>query len=87
MKQNVQSWLCWCSYILLIGLILTFPSKARSADMSQVTQDSVFKPFAVLLERHVVEKTLENDGLVSAFDYQAALDDTDTQGILECDIK
>ena len=51
--------------------------------MSQVTQDSVFKPFAVLLERHVVEKTLENDGLVSAFDYQAALDDPDTQGILD----
>lgn len=40
----------------------------------QNTAPSTYQHFADLLEAHLVEKELPNDGLVSAFDYQAALE-------------
>lgn len=42
----------------------------------------VYQPFSEILEHHLIEKDLDNDGLVSAFDYRAALDDTDTTELL-----
>jgi len=38
-----------------------------------------YEAFGQLLEDHLLEKTLPGNGLVSAFDYRAALDDPDTK--------
>jgi hypothetical protein len=43
---------------------------------------AVYEPFSEILERHLIEKNLENDGLVSAFDYRAALDNPETAKLL-----
>ncbi|MDI9243683.1 DUF547 domain-containing protein [Marinobacter sp. CHS3-4] len=37
-----------------------------------------YEPFAKLLQDHLIEKTLPGNGLVTAFDYQAALEDPQT---------
>ena len=39
---------------------------------------SLYGPYQQLLEEYLREKTLENNGLISAFDYEAALADDDT---------
>ncbi|MCP1726292.1 hypothetical protein J2T60_000257 [Natronospira proteinivora] len=43
------------------------------ADSPRESLETTFAPFQKLLDAHLTEKTLENDGLVSAFDYQTAL--------------
>ncbi|WP_341580886.1 DUF547 domain-containing protein [Marinobacter metalliresistant] len=43
----------------------------------------LYKPYQRLLSSYLIERTLPGDGLVSAFDYQAALADTDLVSTLE----
>ena len=45
--------------------------------------ETTFAPYQQLLEKHLTEKGLDNDGLVSAFDYEAALRDSDTDSIIQ----
>lgn len=71
---------------VLIALAVLFPAPASASGSENSPKGLVadtFAPFETLLERHLIEKTLENDGLVSAFDYRAALEDPDTKEILD----
>lgn len=58
---------------LMVVLWLGLFSGAVHAELS-----SLYGPYQQLLEEHLREKTLENNGLISAFDYEAALADEDT---------
>ena len=59
---------------ILFLLLLSGPATAELSPL--------FMPFKQLLSDHLQEKTLENNGLVSAFDYQAALDHAETSELL-----
>ncbi len=87
MNQYGLLWRSWVICGVLAGLLLVLAADAPRADSSGGVVADAFHPFATLLERHLVEKTLENDGLVSAFDYQAAADDPETMQILEAQKK
>lgn len=63
---------------LLVTLSLVMPVMA-GADESV---ESLFQPWQQLLDAHLEEQDLEGGGLVSAFDYRAALDDPDTGELL-----
>ncbi len=58
-------------------LLLAVGNPARADLMTET-----FAEYQKLLERYLTEKDLDHDGLVSAFDYQAALDDDDLEKIL-----
>lgn len=58
---------------LIVVLWLGLFSGAVHAELS-----SLFAPYQQLLAEHLREKTLENNGLISAFDYEAALADEHT---------
>jgi hypothetical protein len=60
--------------VLAAGLLLS----GAAAALQQT-----YAPFTRLLERHVVEHRLEAGGLVSWFDYSAALADDDTTALLQ----
>lgn len=64
-------------------MILLFGADARSDGSQDKDVAAAFHPFANLLERHLIEKTLENNGLVSAFNYQAAREDPASNRLLE----
>lgn len=66
-------------FLLLVTALLT---GQVSADDHNTLNERTFTHFATLLDTYLEEKTLENDGLVSAFDYQSALDDSDTNNLL-----
>lgn len=68
--------------ILMTATFLMVATLAIGADKDTVNE-RVFPHYAELLEQHLLEKTLENDGLVSAFDYQAALSDPGTETLLK----
>lgn len=53
-----------------------------TAAMAQAPE-SVFQPYAELLERHVVEHDLDDGGLVSSFDYAAAIADAESRNLIE----
>ena len=42
-----------------------------------------FEPYQKLLAQYLIEKNLDNDGLVSAFEYEAALNADNTQALLD----
>lgn len=56
------------SLLSMVVLLLLLPGTALTD-----TNKSVFKPYQSLLDRHLIEKTLPGNGLVSAFDYRSAL--------------
>jgi hypothetical protein len=58
---------------LMVVLWLGLFSGAVHGELS-----SLYGPYQQLLEEHLREKTLENNGLISAFDYEAALADEHT---------
>jgi len=60
------------------GLALALGLLGNPAQAEDVSLEKLFEDYQVLLDRHLEEKTLDHDGLVSAFDYQAALDDEDS---------
>lgn len=68
---------------LLVATCLLFAGLATAAKADDLLNERVFKHYATLLASHLQEKTLANDGLVSAFDYRAALDDSATAALLE----
>lgn len=45
--------------------------------------EAVFQPYSRLLERHVVEHDLDSGGLVSSFDYDAAMTDEDSRELID----
>ncbi|WP_376690584.1 DUF547 domain-containing protein [Wenzhouxiangella sp. EGI_FJ10409] len=45
--------------------------------------EDVFEPYAQLLERHVVEHDLDSGGLVSSFDYEAAIAESGSRALIE----
>lgn len=57
---------------LLTGLAFSFPAAADGE------VENLYSDYAELLDAHLTEKRTEDGGLVSAFDYQAALDDEET---------
>lgn len=67
--------------IVLIGVFAL--GAGPSALASEHAVGEVYAPFQQLLDAHLREKLPPEGGLTSAFDYQAALADTQTQGLLE----
>ena len=64
---------------LFFGLLLLLPGIASPAHSSEpVSLHELFEPYAAVLEAHLGEVDLGHDGLISAFDYDAALADPDT---------
>ncbi|MFL1485583.1 DUF547 domain-containing protein [Marinobacter sp. LN3S78] len=63
--------------IILGLLLLVAPALALATDNA-----SLFQHYQTLLERHLTEQELPGDGLVSAFDYEEALRQEDTQTLL-----
>ena len=57
---------------------LAFPILALAADLERV-----YAPYQALLERHLVERELPRGGLISAFEYRAALASPETMALLE----
>ena len=51
---------------LAVSIILTLPASAEDSG-------DLYEPFAALLQDFVAEHDLERDGLVTSFDYRAAL--------------
>jgi hypothetical protein len=70
----------------IISIFLVSNISAGETDIKPAndadTVSEVFSSYATLLERHLIEKDLENDGLVTAFDYQEALAQDDTMDLL-----
>ncbi len=64
--------------------LLTLASAPSSSDLSaaDIAMAERFEPFQALLRAHLREKDLEYDGLVTAFDYEAAHAEEDTEGLL-----
>ena len=57
---------------------LASPLVASAADLEQV-----YAPYQALLKRHLVERELPRGGLISAFEYRAALASPETMALLE----
>ncbi|MDX1588899.1 MAG: DUF547 domain-containing protein [Oleiphilaceae bacterium] len=68
--------------IALLTALLLMTAMAVADDKATLNE-RVFAPYAALLEQHLQEKTLDNDGLVTAFDYQGALQAPQTETRLE----
>ncbi len=83
MNQCIRLWRSRVIWASLAGLLLLFSADVRADNSQNGVVAAAFQPFATLLEGYLVEKPLDNDGLVSAFDYRAALDDPDTKAILD----
>lgn len=64
-------------YLTLLSLLI-FSGLVNAID-DKSSMERLFSPYAELLEKFLKEKKLPNDGLVSAFDYQAALNHPDTK--------
>jgi len=58
--------------------LLSLSAAAATPDLQRV-----FAPYQQLLDRHLAERRMPHGGLVSAFDYQAALDAEDSLALLD----
>lgn len=58
--------------------VLLFPVCLLLAGPSPAQVEALFTPWSALLDEHLIEQSLDGGGLVSAFDYRAALGDEDT---------
>ncbi len=67
--------------LLLVGLL--WPTGIPASAASNDAISAVYAPYAELLSDFLVEKDLPDDGLVSAFDYEAALADEATDQRLQ----
>lgn len=65
-----------CLTAALMGSLLMTPVQA-----AELT--SLFAPYQQLLDEHLTEADTEGGGLVSAFDYDAALDASNTEALLQ----
>jgi hypothetical protein len=68
-------------FVLIFVLLVSFGTSGAFAENGVV--ETTFGPYATLLERFLIERDLENDGLESAFDYAAALAHARTTALLE----
>ncbi|MFO8085010.1 MAG: DUF547 domain-containing protein [Desulfobacterales bacterium] len=68
-------------FIMLSAIFFAFSAAVVSGNKGTV--ESVFQPYADLLNRFLIERDLENDGLESAFDYEKALAHEQTMALLE----
>lgn len=59
--------------LFLLAVTLALPARA---DINQ----ALYQPYAMLLDQFLIEKELDNNGLVSAFDYEAAVDSSEARG-------
>ena len=76
--------LIWAGILYLsLGWGLLADVDAALADNGIDPVSEVFGIYAGLLERHLLEKDLENDGLATAFDYRGALKRDDTMVLLD----
>ena len=64
-----------CLTVALTGSLLIAPVQA-------VEMASLFDPYQQLLDRHLTEAETTSGGLVSAFDYDAALEEAETETLL-----
>jgi hypothetical protein len=71
-------------YVLMLSVLAAGFMSATPLSRAQTALDvaGVFEPFSVLLERHLVEHTLEDGGLVSAFRYGQAVADRQTADLV-----
>lgn len=68
---------------ILTFVLLVFSFGAAGAFAENGVVERTFGPYATLLDRFLIERDLENDGLESAFDYAAALAHAQTAALLE----
>lgn len=70
---------------LLVPLLLTMPALVQGSysEGDELSLSATFAAYQSLLERHLIEQELDDGGLVSAFDYDAALAHPDTQRHLD----
>lgn len=66
---------------LVAACLLTWAPGVTSQEDSDLISDT-FSAYATLLDQHVVEKNLDDGGLVSAFQYEAALKREETSELL-----
>jgi hypothetical protein len=69
----------WSVVFMLVLLVALGTRPVAAADKTVV---EVYAPFQALLASHLVERALPGGGLVSAFDYEAALEDPRTEALL-----
>ncbi|MBS3823617.1 MAG: DUF547 domain-containing protein [Wenzhouxiangellaceae bacterium] len=62
----------------ILAMALTWAAGASEPDLEQV-----YAPYQALLERHLRERDLPRGGLISAFDYRAALASPDSLELLD----
>lgn len=67
----------------LAHCIFLIPALLMATHASAVDLEDTFAPYAKLLDGFLEEKHLDGGGLVSAFDYRAALDDETTERRLQ----
>lgn len=68
------------SWRILLMLVLCSAGGQGSADADEI--GALYMPFQQLLDRHLSETPLPDGGLISAFDYAAALGDESTGALL-----
>lgn len=77
--KSPSPWLRTTLFFLAVPALLGgLPRGAPAADLERL-----FEPYQALLERHLVEHELAGGGLVSAFDYQAALAAGERPGLMD----
>ncbi len=67
----------------LLALVTLTVGLAPAAEGTDTAMQALYQPFQELLTRHLEEKDLAEDGLSSAFDYEAALAAGDTRTLLD----
>lgn len=66
----------------ILGLVVALPLQCAEAS-GPYARDSLFQPYAELLERHVMEYDLDAGGLVASFDYKSAISDSGSRDLIE----
>lgn len=67
----------------LASMVLATAGAPAVAPAADDPIGEIYRDYQVLLERHLIEQDLPNDGLVSAFEYEAALEHEETEELLE----
>lgn len=66
----------------MLAIVLWLLTSSAGATGEDATAQ-VYQHFSELLGRHLIEKRLENDGLVSAFDYQSAFEQSRSMALIQ----
>jgi len=68
--------------VLAASLLILAAPLSGAEERSERLMEEAFEPFSTLLGRYLLERDLPGGGLVSAFDYEAALRHPETQSLL-----